>query len=168
VARLLHVSFIVSLTLFTDLPISTYFPTPQANPGSPPPMNRSTKPKEAQQGTGTLDGSQGPNPTALANSATDESSNQLALLAHHLGLSHSIDVADVNSQQDGRDFRGVQSATSVDNPITPYKFESQDGLRSQNEPSELDLTPAFSRLSTSDAPVVLEPRVPPGSVRIVI
>jgi hypothetical protein len=100
-------------------------------------------------------------PTARADSVTDESGHQLALLAHHLGLGHAIGVVNVSGQQDGSDVRGVASSASIDNPIT-YRFETQDGLRSQNEPSELDLTPAFSCLSTSDAPVLLEPRTPPG------
>ena len=141
---LLHVPFIIPLTLFTDLSI------PQANPSSLPPTPKMTQP-------------QGPfmDPTAGADSTTDESGHQLTLLAHHLGLSHAIDVVNISGQQDGSDVCGVASSASIDNPIM-YWFETQDGLHSQNEPSELDLTPAFSCLSTLDAPVLLEPHTPPG------
>ena len=131
-------------------------------------------------------------PTARADSATDESGHQLTLLAHHLGLGHAISVVHVSGQQDSSDFRGVESSASVNNPLTyqcetqdglcsqnepseldltpasvdnplTYQLETQDRFCSQNEPSELDLTPAFLCLSTSDAPVLLEPHAPPGS-----
>jgi hypothetical protein len=161
VACLLHLSFTISLTLFTDLSISTYFPTPQANPSSLPPINWSTKPKKTQHNKGTLDGSQGLDPTAPADSAMDGSGKQLALLSRHLGLRRSVGVVDVSSQQDGSNFYGVEFSTSVNNPIS-IVYEYQDRICPQNEPSELDLTAALSRLSTSDAPVLLEPRAPPG------
>ena len=155
----LHISFINSLTSFTDL-INT--PPPQANPGSPPPMNWNTKPNRTQQVAGTPDSLQGHSmdPTALADSAMDESGKQLALLLRHLSLGHSIGVVDVSSQQDGVNSHGVESSTSVNNPpAIMYQLEHQDRLHSLNERSELNL-PAC--LSTSDTPVLLKPRVPPG------
>ena len=114
--------------MFTDPPISTYFLTPQANPGSPPPINWSTRPRKTQHNTGTLDSSQDP---TVADSATDESSKQLVLLLSYLSLSHSIGVVDIGSQQDSSNVHGVESSTSVDDPIAiAYEFESQDRLHS--------------------------------------
>ena len=99
-------------------------------------------------------------PTALADSAIDESGKQLALLLRHLSLGHSIGVVDVSSQQDGVNSHGVESSTSVNNPpAIMYQLEHQDRLHSLNERSELNL-PAC--LSTSDTPVLLKPCVPPG------
>ena len=128
-ACLLHVPFIVSLTLFTDLSI------PQAYPSSPPPVNMSTKPKKTQLQGSFMD------PTAWADSATDESGHQLTLLVHHLGLGHAISVVHISGQQDSSNFHGVESSASVDNPLM-YQCKTQDGLHSQNKPSKLDLTPA--------------------------
>ena len=99
----------------------------------------------------------------MADSVTDESSKQLTLLSSYLSLGHSISVIDVSSQQDSSDVHRVESSTSIDNPITiTYEFESQDGLHSQNELSELGLTAALLHLSTSDTPVLLKPHAPLG------
>lgn len=117
---------------------------------------------------GTPNGSQGPSSmaTTQAESATDDSGDrrQLELLLRHFG--HSVHVAsgrNVDNQQDSADSPGVES-NSVNIPITTLnQIEQQAGHDFQSEPSRvLDLTAAFSHLSTLNTPVPLVPRVPPG------
>ena len=154
---------------FIDL-IHTNVLSPQTNATSPPPINWSTKPNRIRQDTHTLDGSEGPSINTLpADSVTDESGehHQLALLLRHLG--HAVGVVDATSQQDGSDLRGVQSSNTVNSSMHEleaalHQLEGKDGLYTwENETSDfLDLTAAVSHLSILDAPVVLEPRAPPG------
>ena len=150
----LYVLFVDPLTLFTD-PAYTNPPRAQGNASSPPPINWNTRPKGYKQDLGTPNGSQGAASIAMtqAESVTDDSGDrrQLELLLHH--FSHAIHIAsgrNVDNQQDG-----------VDIPITTSnQIEHQDTHGLQDKP--LDLTTAFSNLSTSNDPAPLVPRAPPG------
>jgi len=141
------------------------------NASTPPLINWSTKPKGDNRETDTLDGSQGPSSTAMAQaeSATDDSgdAHQLQLLLHHLSHStHAVSRRTVNNQQDSAESLAVES-NGVDIPVaTSNPMGQQDEHRSSNESFELlGLTGAFSHLVTFINParlVPLVPRAPPS------
>lgn len=145
----LSASFLDSLTVpidtsHTDIPRSDLPTTP------PPAINWSTKPKGYRlvpSGQGVRNPQVNVEVHEVESTGCPSVNNPLRELCRHLGYPPHPGLA-LSKPQDRRSL-----ALS----------ELQDGRSSHNDPSEfLDLTAAFSHLSTSNNPALLEARTLPG------